>query len=369
MDTITRGYMVIGFLDSAYFFIVIASYISDVFQYMGRFYMSVFKLAFEFREGDAQARVEAYYLEFHKEFCLDRSTMEFNEICRKYRDFYDASVSYLSITLFCMILVVYGIFNFMSISLQWKRRCFFSMSCCHYLYPILHSAAILVYISLTELYYLTPPTGYPSDFKPSARGGFFLMLFGELVSIISLFLYLFMHYIDKKDSSESEEEIPDDSYTRIVDNPVEKFRKMPQLPVSETYNSSNSSSEEEEKKQPKEKSHKISVKSSEEEFKKKKPKKSPSKVSNKKTEKISIKNQGRKSMKSQGRKSDKSLGGKSSKSQGKKHFKSNSSDSSESDPKLKIIKKKPFQNSDEGSSSNKSSSSSKKSSENSSDEV
>jgi hypothetical protein len=366
MDTITRGYMIIGFLDSTYFFIVVASYISDVFQYMGRFYMSVFKLAFEFREGEAQARVEAYYLQFHKEFCLDRSTMEFSEICRKYRDFYDASVSYLSITLFCMILVVYGIFNFMSISLQWKRRCFFSMSCCHYLYPILHSAAILVYISLTELYYLTPPTGYPSDFKPSARGGFFLMLFGELVSIISLFLYLFMHYIDKKDSSESEEEIPDDSYTRIVDNPVEKFRKMPQLPVSETYNSSNSSSEEEDK-QPKEKSKKISVKSSEEEFKK--PKKNPIKVSNKKKEKISIKSQGKKSMKSQGRKSDKSLGKKSSKSQGKKHSKGNSSDSSERDPNPKIIKKKPFQNSDEGSSSKKSSSSSQQSSENSSDEV
>lgn len=366
MDTITRGYMIIGFLDSAYFFIVVASYISDIFQYMGRFYMSVFKLAFEFREGEAQARVEAYYLQFHKEFCLDRTTMEFDEICRKYQDFYDASISYLSITLFCMILVVYGIFNFMSISLQWKCKCFFSMSCCHYLYPILHTASVLIYISLTELYYLTPPKGYSSDFKPSSRGGFFLMLFGELVSIISLFLYLFLHYIDKKDSSESEEEIPNDSYTRIEDNPLDKFRKMPQLPVSETYNSS---SEEEEEKQSIEKSQKISVKSSEEEFKMKKQKKQKKRVSIKKIEKISIKSQGKKSMKSQGRQSGRSKDRKSSHSQGKKYFKGRLSDSSDSDSKPKIAKKKPFQKSDEGSSSEKSSHSSQKSSENSSDEV
>jgi hypothetical protein len=229
-----QTYIIIGVLDVAYVLIVVASYIADVFQYMNRFYLSIFKITYQFHEGNLLARVPAFYLEFNDYFCDIRSNMEFKEICDRYQMFYNGSIVYLSLTLINLIIVLYNLIHLASLGLEWKPRCFLSMGCSHYLYPITHSIAILAYLWTVKYYSLTPPTGFGSDFEVSARAGLFLMLFAQVVSTIGMLIYLFSR--NEATGNESfVEETNEDGYQKIEEKP--DMKKLPVLKVSQVFSS------------------------------------------------------------------------------------------------------------------------------------
>jgi hypothetical protein len=242
MSAKPQTYMIIGILDISYFFIVLSSYIADVFQYMNKFYMSIFRITYEFHEGSLLARVPGFYIQFNDFFCAVRSNMEFKEICDKYSSFYNAAVVYLSITMFCMLLVLYGFVHFMALSLNYKKRWICNLGCCHYLYPILHTLAVLLYVWVSGYYKLTQPTGFGVDFQPNARAGLFLMLFAEVVSVSGMFIYLFSSMKSKREDESDTEEYSADSYKKIEDTDFTRAQKLPILPVSETFHSSSSES-------------------------------------------------------------------------------------------------------------------------------
>ena len=227
-------YIIIGVLDVSYILIVMASYIADIFQYMNKFYFSIFKITYKFHEGKLLAEIPAFYLDFNDYFCDFRSNMEFKEICDRYDTFYNGSIVYLSLTLFNFILIIYNLIHLASLILEWRQRFILSLGCSHYLYPIIHSISILSYLWTIKYYSLSPPSGFNSDFNISAQAGLFLMYFAQVVSVLSLFIYLFSR--NEATGNESfVEETNEDGYQKIEDKP--DMKKLPVLKVSQVFGS------------------------------------------------------------------------------------------------------------------------------------
>ena len=118
MDDNSQIYMIIAFLDTSYFFMVIMSYVEDIFQFMNKFYMSVFQITYEYHQNGLITRVSGYYKDFNDYFCATRSNMIFKELCDNYKSFHNAAIVYLSLTLVCLLLVLYGFIHFTGLSLN-----------------------------------------------------------------------------------------------------------------------------------------------------------------------------------------------------------------------------------------------------------
>jgi hypothetical protein len=235
MDQTVQNYVIISFFDISYFFLVIASYIADVFQYMNKFYISIFQITFTYHENGLITRVPGFYIDFHNYFCVTRSNIEFKQICDNYSSFYSAAIVYLSLTLVCMVLNIYGIIEFISESLNW-RRSWLKQRLCHYVYPILHTIAVLAYVWVSGFYSLSPPDGFDGDFDVWPYAGIFLMMFAELCCVIGLFIYLFM----EKDPKSLQSGPDESDYKPIQDIPFGNLQQLPVLPVSETFKSESS---------------------------------------------------------------------------------------------------------------------------------
>lgn len=232
MSTKTTTIVLIAILDLSYLFITVASYIFSTFQYMNHFAISIFKITYEFHENNLLARVPAYYLSFDDYFCGMTSNMEFKEICDKYSSFYNAAIVYLAFTLINMFIILYNFLHFTALTLEWRPRWYLSLGCSHYIYPVIHSIAILSYLWITDYYGIKPPTGFDSNFDVSACAGLFLMMFSQVISVSGLFIYLFSR--NEATGNESfVEESSEDGYQRIEDGAHHK--KLPVLPVSEDY--------------------------------------------------------------------------------------------------------------------------------------
>lgn len=226
----------ISALDICYVLLLIASYLTEVFQYMNKFYFSVFKIVFVYQENNLTAKVPGFYKEFYDFFCNTRSNLEFEEVCKRYDQFHNAAAVYLSITLVCVFLVFFGFCNFMGESLEWNRTWFRKLWICHYIYPISHTLSVLLYLWISECYSLTPPQGFSNSFTVRAQAGLFLMFFSEVVSISSLFLYLF----SSKALETPEVDLPaEDNYQKIRDFP---YKTLPVLPVTDSFASHSSES-------------------------------------------------------------------------------------------------------------------------------
>ena len=210
-------------------------------------------MTFEFHEDFLIARVSGYYSEFYDYFCESRSNIEFSEICMRYDGFYKASIVYLTFTLICMIAVVLSLVHFFALGVKSNNKWVLRLWFVHYLYPFLHTLALVLFVWVSGLFELNPPVGFSSEFKVVSKAGMFLMIFAELVAVCSLFIYLFNGIEEEYEEDEEEESDFFDVFSQKneessdFDKKTQKqtygnLKKLPVLPVSETFISQSSDS-------------------------------------------------------------------------------------------------------------------------------
>jgi hypothetical protein len=182
------------FLDVSFIVIVVAVYFVDIFNYMDKYNIGVYRVVKKenYLTSNLIKQTEILYLDFDKIFCAGTLARDVEEICGHKASFENAGILYITFSVLSHFIVIYSILGMLGIFCKCSSLGVVSLEVVHYIYPALYASSLIMYVATSKIFSLTVPTGYSaSNYNVTAKPGIVLMIIALIFAISSGLLFLF----------------------------------------------------------------------------------------------------------------------------------------------------------------------------------
>jgi hypothetical protein len=188
-------------LDLIYFALLYTIYFADVFQYMDSFNIGVYRVVKRdyYLDSNLKKEVSVSFRNFDSEFCQAPVPTQLGPVCYNRQHFEDAGILYYTFTAVSQFFAGYSVLGMMGLICKCSSLGVVMVEVVHYLYPALHLASLIMYVTVSRIFALSLPPGYSSSqYGASARPGIILMLVAQFVAFASMFAFIFGRSMLKK---------------------------------------------------------------------------------------------------------------------------------------------------------------------------
>lgn len=183
-------------LDLLFFLIVLSIYFIDVFQYMDDYHIGTTVILKETPYNTLSGKstplteiIIASYSDFDDHFC-DNPVPKAKPVCDKRKDFETSGILFLVFSCISHALLLYGVLALLGMACGCSCCGFLKMTFVHYLYPATYAIGLVLFIFISEVFSLDPPTGSDVD-KMNVQAGLVLMFAAQIVACTSLIYFFF----------------------------------------------------------------------------------------------------------------------------------------------------------------------------------
>ena len=159
---------------------------------MNDYNMGMLNITFESNDPktDLDIYVVGYYDQFNTYFCNKQTLDGLQEICENLDNFKDAGIAFLIISSLGHFVMFYGMLHVIAKLLK-TTRAFFLFGYAHFIYPLIYSVALAIYLGVTEVFTLEPPANSKNGSDVEARVGIFAIFLAEALCISSMIFFWF----------------------------------------------------------------------------------------------------------------------------------------------------------------------------------
>lgn len=185
-------------LDLLYVVTVFAVYLVDIFVYMDKFHIGIYNVVKKekYLDSDLYKEIDVNFRDFNTYLCDGNKATDTKQVCDNREHFEDAGILYITFTVISHFFAIYSIAGMIGIACGCGSLGVATMQIAHYLFPGLHGASLVMYLTVSRMFDLTTPKGYSyRKYGPSVGNGFILMIIAQVISVISLIVFIFSRRI------------------------------------------------------------------------------------------------------------------------------------------------------------------------------
>ncbi|OMJ78432.1 hypothetical protein SteCoe_21754 [Stentor coeruleus] len=186
-------------IDSLFIILFISIFFVEVFKYMDDYYVTTlsiikqtdYKISLTNEKTPLTQMIIASYSDFNDKFCGQIKDPQVDPVCDKRKDFETAGILFLTFSSISVLFTIYGIFSLFGVACGCSCCGFLKFYIVHYIYPGIYALALVLYITVSEIFTLDVPDNFDDDYKMKVHTGLILMFGAQFVSIVSVVFYFF----------------------------------------------------------------------------------------------------------------------------------------------------------------------------------
>lgn len=182
-------------IDLLYFALVFAVYLTSVFSYMTKFYIGTTDIIYKTTKYNLDSIVIASYSQFEDHFC-GMDAEDISEVCDHREDFENAGIVFIVFSSLAHLGMAYGMLNLMGMLCGCTLWGIAKYEITHYIYPPVYGVSVFLWIIISKIFSLDPPTKNSAD-DMTVEVGLVLMFAAFLVGTTST-IYFFWNRKDMR---------------------------------------------------------------------------------------------------------------------------------------------------------------------------
>jgi hypothetical protein len=168
-------------LDFVYLFLVANTYFWGVFDY-GDVRIEIFNIIYNFSNNGLSAYIKSSYSDFDHYLCSS-SIPQTAKACQKLNNFKIGGECFIIVSAISAVFAAYSILNLIAKIYHITAKVCLEMDFFHYICPVLYSLAVVLYVSISEIFTI-------SSNEITVQFGVFTMFGAELACLASCFIFL-----------------------------------------------------------------------------------------------------------------------------------------------------------------------------------
>lgn len=188
-------------IDSLFIILFVSIFFVEIFRYMDDYYVTTLKIIKQTDyiiisetgtdDTPLTQMIIASYSDFNDKFCGKNKDPQVDPVCDKRKDFETAGILYLTFSSISILFAIYGIFSLFGVVCGCSCCGLLKLYVVHYIYPGIYALALVLYITVSEIFTLDVPSKFDDDCKMGVQTGLILMFGAQFVSIVSAIFYFF----------------------------------------------------------------------------------------------------------------------------------------------------------------------------------
>jgi hypothetical protein len=187
-------------IDSLFIILFVSIFFVEVFKYMDDYYVTTLNIIKQtdykiilstgtIDDTPLTQMIIASYSDFNDKFCGKNKNIQVDPVCDKRKDFETAGILYLTFSSISIVFAIYGIFSLFGVVCGCSCCGLLKLYIVHYIYPGIYALALVLYITVSEVFTLDVPSEFDDDYKMKVQTGLILMFGAQFISIVSAIFY------------------------------------------------------------------------------------------------------------------------------------------------------------------------------------
>ncbi|CAG9321102.1 unnamed protein product [Blepharisma stoltei] len=183
-------------IDILYFCVVLSVYFVEIFKFMDKYYIGLLGIRYDYTNSQygLEAQLVASYEQFSDHFCDPGIYAQYlsKKLCDNKDNLEIAGILFVVFSSLAHAFMAYGILNMIGKACGCRMWGLLKYDFPHYVYPGVYIVAVVLYLSVSQFYNMSPPSNYDSDYDLKIYFGVILMFFAVFLSVSSGIYFMFL---------------------------------------------------------------------------------------------------------------------------------------------------------------------------------